>query len=183
MAIVTGKSIVIPNLLTEEECQRQIDASERNGYLDAPVTTAAGPKMLPEIRNNTRYMVDFPDLSAALWLRIQPYAMEVPGWEAIGLNERLRYYRYDRGQYFAPHCDGAFVRNSNERSMVTVLIYLNEDFEGGETIVEGIPVVPRTGQALLFFHPVLHEGATILRGRKYVLRTDILYRRTQRHSG
>jgi hypothetical protein len=29
----------------------------------------------------------------------------------------------------------------------------------------------------LFRHALMHKGDTVLRGRKYVLRTDVMYRR------
>ena len=62
------------------------------------------------------------------------------------------------------------------------MIYLNEDFDGGETnfyFLSQEPVLsvrPVRGQALVFAHWKLHEGAEVLRGRKYVLRTDVMYR-------
>jgi hypothetical protein len=31
--------------------------------------------------------------------------------------------------------------------------------------------------ALLFHHPILHRGDPVAVGRKYVLRTDVMYRR------
>ena len=67
------------------------------------------------------------------------------------------------------------------RSLKTLLIYLNEDSVGGETVfftehgTELLRVIPRTGTALCFSHELLHEGRVVLSGRKYVLRTDILY--------
>jgi hypothetical protein len=38
-------------------------------------------------------------------------------------------------------------------------------------------VQPERGKALVFAHQQLHEGAPVLSGRKYVLRTDVMYRR------
>jgi len=49
-------------------------------------------------------------------------------------------------------------------------------FERGRDSME---VVPRTGMALVFYHKMLHEGAVVLKGRKYVLRTDVMYRRAR----
>ena len=95
----------------------------------------------------------------------------------IGLNERWRFYRYDPGQAFRWHRDGAYERNALERSRLTFMVYLNEDFAGGETRFETFAVRPRTGTALVFLHPLLHEGAEIERGRKYVMRSDVMYRR------
>jgi hypothetical protein len=106
---------------------------------------------------------------------------------AVGVNERLRFYRYDVGEQFEWHYDGCFERENGERSFLTYMIYLNEGFEGGETHFGGLPaapalvsgrVIPRTGRALVFSHPILHKGEPVVRGRKYVLRTDVMYRRT-----
>ncbi len=61
------------------------------------------------------------------------------------------------------------------------MVYLNEAFEGGATRFflrephGEIDIVPQTGMALLFLHTLQHEGATVESGRKYVLRSDIMY--------
>jgi hypothetical protein len=67
------------------------------------------------------------------------------------------------------------------------MIYLNDDFDGGATsfrydyggtsIDGALHVTPRRGMALLFHHPILHRGDPVAVGRKYVLRTDVMYRR------
>ena len=49
----------------------------------------------------------------------------------VGANERFRCYRYKPGQKFAAHYDGAFERDETERSLLTFMVYLNDDFEGG----------------------------------------------------
>jgi prolyl 4-hydroxylase len=59
-------------------------------------------------------------------------------------------------------------------------VYLNDGFEGGETAfhegVHFLRVTPERGKALVFYHRQIHEGMPVLRGRKYVLRTDVMYR-------
>lgn len=101
--------------------------------------------------------------------------------EAIGLNERLRYYRYQAGQTFKPHQDGSFKRENGEKSQITFMIYLNGEFEGGATNFDlrypygEIEVKPKTGMALLFLHSFRHEGAVVTHGSKYVLRSDVMY--------
>jgi hypothetical protein len=59
------------------------------------------------------------------------------------------------------------------------MAYLNDGFEGGETnfelLHERITVSPKAGMALLFVHHLLHEGAPIRSGRKYVLRSDVMF--------
>jgi hypothetical protein len=36
-------------------------------------------------------------------------------------------------------------------------------------------VIPRTGSVLLFQHDCCHEGAKLLTGRKYAIRSDVMY--------
>ena len=80
--------------------------------------------------------------------------------------------------HHALHCDGVFVRSREEQSLFTAMVYLNDGFEGGTTDFDrGPQIIPRRGMALLFEHTQLHQGAAVTRGRKYVLRTDVMYRR------
>lgn len=179
---VPGKVWTIENFLSTGECEAFIRASEEAGYDDAPITTAHGFVMRPDVRNNTRVIWDDIPLAQQLWARLAPFVMEAVGhWKLkpIGLNERFRFYRYEPGQRFAPHFDGSYRRENGEESYVTLLLYLNNDCEGGQTRVE-VPagtyeVQPETGLALLFLHRLLHEGAPVTTGVKYVLRTDIMF--------
>ena len=174
---------LIHDFLTAQECDEFISLSEEGGYDAAPLTTAAGPVMNKDVRNNARYMVDESFFAAVLWCRAQPFIPpELEGWKAIGLNERFRFYRYDPGQRFDVHMDGYFRRDNGEQSQLTFMVYLNDGFEGGATTFydrEGSRpksnVEPRTGMALVFEHQQWHEGAPVVDGRKYVLRTDVMY--------
>jgi predicted 2-oxoglutarate/Fe(II)-dependent dioxygenase YbiX len=175
---------LIHYFLSAEECEHLIARGEAAGFQEAPITTAAGFVFDKEVRNNARLMVDDPALAAELWERARPFIPWQRGeWQAVGLNERLRCYRYDVGERFAPHYDGCFQRANGERSHLTFLVYLNDACEGGETRFYRdnrpcLEVHPACGQALVFVHEQLHEGAAVMRGRKYVLRTDVMYRRT-----
>ncbi|MCY1033434.1 2OG-Fe(II) oxygenase [Corallococcus sp. BB11-1] len=173
--------VTVERLLSAEECRVLIERIEGVGPTAAPITTSSGFVMRPDIRNNTRAMFDDVALAATLFERIAPH---IPRrlereWEACGTNERLRCYRYDVGQYFAPHYDGAFVRHRDERSLLTFMVYLNDGMHGGATnfFSLGHSVTPSMGTALLFNHHLLHEGAEVTEGRKYALRTDLMYRR------
>jgi predicted 2-oxoglutarate/Fe(II)-dependent dioxygenase YbiX len=174
----------IPAVLSSDECAALVAYTEGKGYTDAPITTSFGFVMAPEVRNNTRVIDDDEARAAALWERLSPIIPRSRGaWTAVGLNERFRFYRYEVGQRFAWHRDGPFERHSGDRSQLTLMIYLNEDFEGGATefdLFKPLAVRPQTGMALLFHHPVRHQGAPVRSGIKYVLRTDVMYRRSQR---
>lgn len=168
----------VDGVMSPEECRERIAWTEGQGYDEAPVTTVRGPVMNPGFRNNTRVMEDDPELAAWLWERLAGLVpAELEGWRAIGLNERFRYYRYEPGQYFRWHMDGAFKRSPFERSLITLMVYLNEGFEGGTTDFDQLgSIQPEEGMALLFEHHVLHQGGTVRSGVKYVLRTDVMYR-------
>lgn len=176
----------VPGVLAADECAALIARIEVAGPELAPITTSQGPVMRPDVRNNHRVILDDEALAAMLFARVRG---QVPatlhGMAVVGANERLRCYRYDPGQRFAPHFDGAFARSRDEYSLLTFMVYLNDDFEGGETrfLDLGEIIVPRAGDALLFQHRVLHEGCAVTRGRKYVVRSDILYRRTGQVDG
>ena len=170
----------VDNVLSPSECAGLIDRIETLGPTVAPITTASGPVMRTNIRNNTRVMFDDPAFAAVLFDRISPHVpQQLCGMKPVGTNERFRCYRYDVDQRFAPHYDGAYVRSDDERSLLTFMVYLNEGFGGGATAFHDfdIAVTPKTGMALFFQHFTLHEGCFVTRGVKYALRTDVMYRR------
>lgn len=171
----------IHGLFTKDECDDLLRLAEGIGFDAAPITTHRGFVMRPDIRNNTRVMLDDHVRARALWDRLGAWVPRTrAGGVAVGLNERLRFYRYAPGEYFRWHHDGSFQRDAWDRSMVTAMIYLNDDFEGGSTDFEVgdelTRVAPERGMVLLFDHRIRHQGAPVVSGRKYVLRTDVMYR-------
>jgi 2OG-Fe(II) oxygenase superfamily len=179
----------IEGFLSVAECADYIRLGETTGFEDAPVSTGVGMVMMKDVRNNDRVMVDDPERAQVLYRRLSSHLAPrlQQKWMLSGLNERLRLYRYDVGQQFDWHLDGYFERRIGERSFFTFMIYLNDDFEGGATsfrngrggasIDGALQVTPRRGMALLFHHPIWHRGDPVIAGRKYVLRTDVMYRR------
>ncbi|HEY3789081.1 MAG TPA: 2OG-Fe(II) oxygenase [Urbifossiella sp.] len=181
---------VVEDFFSQAECHAMIAKSEAVGFGDAPINLAGGPVVDKKMRNNERVMIDDPNLATTIWDRLRPFVPEKrgTGWVSSGLNERFRFYRYDPGQRFDWHLDGYYERSPSERSAYTFMIYLNEGFAGGSTEFmlhgdEGGPnselitrIVPKTGMALVFFHRMPHQGAPVLAGRKYVLRSDVMYR-------
>jgi hypothetical protein len=122
-------------------------------------------------------------------------------WKPVGLVERLRFYKYEPGTEYPEHMDGSYARKVvrknqtyQQQSFLTLLVYLNDDFTGGTTdffphkqhcrflrdIEHKEPVVqitPQTGTALISCHTILHQGAPVVDGVKYVCRTDIVFER------
>jgi len=55
------------------------------------------------------------------------------------------------------------------------IVYLNDDFTGGETAVMQSVIRPKSGMAFFFLHELPHEGRPVISGTKYVMRTDVMY--------
>jgi predicted 2-oxoglutarate/Fe(II)-dependent dioxygenase YbiX len=180
--IIPEQIFVIKDFLTTEECRRLIYLSESEGFEDAPINSGGVAVMRPGTRNNARVIFDNTELAASLWAKLKPFTPDpLYRRSAVGLNERFRFYRYGPGQRFAPHYDGAFERGNGERSQLTFMVYLNSECEGGETRFDlryphdEVLVTPQRGMALCFIHDLLHEGAAVRYGLKYVLRSDVMY--------
>jgi hypothetical protein len=137
-----------------------------------------------EFRNSDRIIIDSHQVVDILWKRIQPFMP--PNWypdhKQLGINERLRFLRYDKGQYFKPHTDGSYYEEGSDPpryTLVTLQLYLNEGFKGGSTTFmgrdENVECVPKIGKALIFEHDISHEGSLLEEGRKYAVRSDFMY--------
>jgi predicted 2-oxoglutarate/Fe(II)-dependent dioxygenase YbiX len=185
---VAKGAFVVPDVLTPKACADYIAFSEKIGYEPATITTGNGAELRPDVRNNDRVIYDDEVLAETLWELVKDYfPATVKNRSVRGLNERFRFYRYDPGQRFEWHMDGYFERENGERSLYTVLFFLNDSFEGGETRfrirddagVKTVGVKPVTGHVLIFLHEMLHEGAAVSAGRKYILRTDVMYSPTR----
>ncbi len=143
---------------------------------------AAAPRLAtnnPIYRNQDRVILDDAVAAEDLFRRLRVHLPEVIGpFRLVGLNERLRLYRYGPGQRFAEHMDHWYRPSPNRITLHTVLIYFNADFEGGETrFTEQLQqtIEPRQGLAAIFQHKVRHEGCVVRTGRKYALRTDVIF--------
>lgn len=206
---------VVPNLhllkdaLTPDECAQIIGAAEKIGFTpDAPIR-AAGEEV--SILAHNFYWIADEAFCEGLWKRVGAFVpAEVGGRAVRGLNRRFRVYRYVPGAEYRAHIDGAWPPSgispedtyiydaspagAKQSSLFTFLIYLNDEFEAGETTyflpaaregtLNAYPLKPIQGSIALFPHGevdgnLLHEGTGVHRGErpsaKYVIRTDVEY--------
>jgi hypothetical protein len=192
------------NVFTPQECHAIVAATETIGFLpDAPITDAGGAGS-SILAHNVYWLTDtaFHD---ALWSRVEPFIPpHADGRRARSVNRRFRVYRYVPGAEYRAHIDGAWPPSGvspsgtylydssppsqKQSSLLTFLIYLNDEFEGGETtffvpsVKEGTlnayPVKPVMGAVAMFPHgeargALLHEGTGVRKGAKYIIRTDV----------
>ncbi len=128
-----------------------------------------------------------PFLSETIQIH-SPNPAEEGMWQLKELNNRLRYCRYQSGQYFHRHLDGVHYRSATVQSKLTFMLYTNSasEFEGGRTLFyqskEATEIwasyLPQQGDLIVFNHNIWHEGEQLEAGEKFVLRSDILYQRT-----
>lgn len=174
--LVPSGAYVIDDFLPVDRCQELIELACERGFEEAAVGTSRHTVRMEHLRNNDRLIWDHPGWAASLWERLAPQVpQEHFGLVPVGLNERLRFYRYEPGHKFDWHADGSFRRDNGERSVYTVLLYLNGGFGGGETLFEGTKVTPEAGLLCFFLHRLRHKGAEVTEGTKYVLRSDVMY--------
>jgi predicted 2-oxoglutarate/Fe(II)-dependent dioxygenase YbiX len=177
---LTDTIFIVEDFLTRQECLDMIVKSENVGYELAKVNTASGAKVRTDIRNNSRAFYNSEELAQQLWEKLGPLLpaplASMADRTAFGLNELFRFYRYQRGHQFKGHYDESYVRNEREASALTFMVYLNDNFQGGDTTFRGLRVQPRQGMALVFLHSLYHEGSEVTQGVKYVLRSDVMYR-------
>ena len=164
-------------------------------------------RAIPEVRDCGRILWDERDIVGRIWDRVKDQVPEIhrfsrkprvtrsgfslpeEAWVATRLNERMRFLKYTDGQYFRPHQDGSYVTpDGTEKSYYTLHLYLNEDseMEGGATVflsdddeVE-YKVKPKVGRVLIFQHRrLMHSGEDVVRGVKYTMRTDLMFRKEE----
>lgn len=191
---------VVDRLLSVEEATQLIELTTRRGYEAALVNVGFGrQRKMDDVRRSGRCILDSPTFARELWRRLAPLLPAYHDgdgdgrgvWVPVGLNERFRFLRYEPGDYFRPHQDGSYPRplghpDFGDRSLVTLMIYLDTPARGGETNFlndhdgRATSVVPCAGLGLFFDHVLVHEGAAVREGIKHAVRTDVMYRRVAR---
>ena len=187
-------AFTIDNFLSFKECDEILKKIQKMEFQKA--TIGDNKKVLEtDIRNNSRTYFEDSKFTVKLWekfknIDIIPQTINNNFYKLSGLYKHTLFYKYEKGEYFKEHYDGE-KKDLSKKSVFTVLIYLNDDFEGGETtfiyhdrkIVKKklkdeiilTPVKPKKGQLLVFKHNILHEGSLLKNGTKYILRSDIMY--------
>jgi hypothetical protein len=89
--------------------------------------------------------------------------------------EAFNFIKYEKGHHFMEHHDHGFSYNCT----VSLVAYLNDDFEGGELFfrLQGINYIPKAGDVVLFpsnfMYP--HQAKVVHSGTKYSLVTMLDY--------
>jgi predicted 2-oxoglutarate/Fe(II)-dependent dioxygenase YbiX len=155
-------------------CQRLIERIDAGQPM---LTTQGTPR--ETIRHNSRAIESDATLADQIFQKVRTVVPKVlVGMSPVGANECLRFYRYSPGDYFKPHQDTDHQRSPTERSLLSVVVYLNGGYDGGEIAFPAVNrvITPKAGLAAVFGHRMVHESRLLTRGTKYAVRSDIMYR-------
>lgn len=153
------------------------------------LVACAAPRFQPALVVHPVTRQQIPDPIRTSNVAAFPLALEQPAMHAINrriaaasrtdvrAGEPLMVLRYRPGQQYRPHLD-TLSQVDNQR-VATMLIYLNDGYQGGETAFPklGLKVRAHKGDALLFFNlradgqpnpMTLHEGVVVASGEKFV---------------
>ena len=183
---MTSNNIITrENFLSPEECTALVAAIESFGF----ASQFAGDGRL--IRSRAQF--EEPTWAQLIWERLRPsipaltevYSeqflpeptpqLPLSQYMPVHLNERFRCYKYGPDEEFRRHQDFAHEYSATKRTFLTVLLYLNDGYSGGETAFDNWVVQPKLGQLVMFPHELEHEGCRILSGWKYTLRSDVVF--------
>ncbi len=220
--VIDGVEIgrIMRGVLTRDECKHFMDVADaiQGGLI--PVA-AGSEESTSKYRNMSRIVTSSEEVSAVIFGRLLPHLCDggvfdidanttsvdqdlLGGshgqWKAYGASERWRLCRYDPGGHFAPHFDGDHRVSAVDKSLQTIQLYLNDDFEaGGINFVRAgkepcfddagrmradgknviLSVKPEPGMAVVFDHRVLHEGEACTEGKKYFMRSELMFRKVK----
>jgi hypothetical protein len=203
---INDNIIHITNLLSNTTCQDIITKS--NKYYHSMEL-----EYEPHVRDYSRYLNINDTLSNCVYSKIYKVLYTLPEaipcgfgtkgkWVPIGLNNCFRHSYYEAPSIgFTYHRDSTYVKDLTTRSIYTIIIYLNNDFEGGETqfvkphsdrligqtvnkeLENGYDIIcsikPITGSAVIFNHNTIHAGMTVMSGNKHIIRSDIVYKNVE----
>jgi prolyl 4-hydroxylase len=174
----------IPSLLTPSECASVRAAAIRKGMSESVVYATSTDVVDTGSRISKTGWLD--DNASPAVEKITSILESLTGLPRSHY-EDLQVVQYPVGGFFKPHhdcCEGsdqtcARMNAGAGARKITMLIYINDDYEGGETAFPllDLNVVPETGKAIMFWsvddkgkviEKSLHGGNPIISGEKWV---------------
>ncbi len=161
--------ITFPNFITDKECNAFIELS----------TNKVASNFTDSGKFTNKKWVDY-ELTNLFFCRLKELTNDS---RYIKPNNLIMSGSYKPGDSFGLHTDtGLFYsKDTNTKSKWTLLIYLNNNFEGGETVFydtdtwkEHCRIKPEKGKALLFDIDLWHRGMEITDGMKHWIGCEII---------
>jgi len=175
------QTLWVPDVLTPEECAAIIQEAEPR-FQRSTVNSKDGK--VTDVRTSQTAWIKMAESPVAKKLVLK--AAQLTGVLNTKNYEDVQVARYLPGQEYRPHYDACisnkFCKSGAKklRRRATLLTYLTDDFEGGETAFPKLDqkVRPIKGSAILFYNTnskvteeipeSLHGGLPVRRGTKYI---------------
>jgi prolyl 4-hydroxylase len=166
---------LFPALFTTDECDWLIQRSSPSLQPSLVVDPRTGQQVPNSVR--TSDAVGFPLITESPAIHALCLRLAEASGTHVKDGEPLQVLRYRPGQEYRPHFDA--IDNAENQRVLTFLVYLNDDYEGGETefIATGLKVKGKKGDGLLFRnaemtgardHNSQHAGLPVTAGEKYL---------------
>lgn len=167
---------LVLQLFSPEEC-RYIQLLA-NPWLEPAMIYSAGGGAMRDPHRDSDNMVVTPMTEDLVVQAINRCIADASG-TGYGWGEPLHVLRYRPGQQYRPHHDAHAFGPVEKRRIATALLYLNDDYEGGETWFPELKIKVRGGTGdLLIFHNLdadkmpdprmTHAGLPIKSGEKWL---------------
>jgi prolyl 4-hydroxylase len=166
-----------PNFFSAAECAYLIEVAEPLLRPSVVVDPATGQLVPNPVRTSSGVGFPFADENPAI------HALNRRIAAASGIDVRcgepLQVLRYAPGERYHEHNDALPGVAPNQQRVLTFLVYLDDDYDGGETAFPklGLSVKGRAGDGLLFRNATadgaidplaVHAGLPVTRGAKHV---------------
>lgn len=206
--LMENKGFVLYDVFSKEECDWLMDLFDNSDYCH--VKDDPNDNYDKNYRDNYRTIQDSNNLSEIIYDRIKNFIQDdiiiddtnedltnlgltnyycYNGlWKKKDLNYRFRLCKYGEGGHFAKHFDSDYVHPSElYKSFKTCMLYLNDNYDGGETIFyendeEIVKLKPKMGMILIFNHFIEHKGEYVTNGEKYIIRSEVMYKKIEDHN-
>lgn len=184
----------IPELAPSPVCTWLIGRAEGRLQPALVYDAVSRENQIHEMRTNTMALFDYSSFDVVQFL-VQARMSQTCGYPMQHF-EAPMVLHYAVGQRIAPHFDfidaqaadyAEQIREQGQR-MITFLLYLNDDYDGGETTFPELGIVNRgsTGSGLYFINAypdlspdrrMLHTGSPPARGEKWIVTQFIVSKR------
>ena len=165
----------------EEICNTIISLVEKDNVLPSEETVKDQITLDDNLdsRNDFMLYLQNEDLANIIFQSLSPFFKDICFDNIVptGVHQDLRVYKYLPKQEFKRHRDGERVVSDYEKSYFSLLIYLNDNYEGGTTLFDNCEIFPKTGLACFFPHKLEHSGTIVNSGNKFILRGNILFKK------
>lgn len=129
-----------------------------------------------------------PHFAQIIYTKLQPYLPKQYKdhkqycWEFVGPIQTIMYAQVETNQSFGIHTDTGYEYDSikHHYSKYTVLIYLNDSYEGGTTTFYSnqfqkiTQIQPKKGRLLCFDIDLFHSGDPVIHGTKQWIGTELI---------